>query len=226
MHALCNRLILVGICWLSGLCWEGSLSGQEKELEGFLRFVNATGCEGKLFVEVDKINVNPEGYESGYATGTVGLFPKTLQIEMKHEVLGEFKLPVEIKVGEVVSVVALLKKEEEVKKAGEAKKEPKLELTCHVQTAPYYKKGEPSTLTLLQCTPAERLEIKVGNQVVGCERMKEAKVVGGLADAVPVELAGKNVAQMNFFDPTDAVLVMFVDRKGVLKWARYDNKVR
>lgn len=226
MRVLCKRLILVGTFVLSGFCWESSLRGQEEELEGFLRFVNATGCEGKLFVEVDKINVNPEGYESGFATGTVGLFPKTLQIEMKHEVLGEFKLPVEIKVGEVVSVVALIKKEEEGKKAGEAKKEPKLELTCHVQTAPYYKKGEPSTLTILQCTPAERLEVKVGGKVVGCERMKEEKVTGGLSDAVPVELAGKSVAQMNFYDPTDAFLVMFVDRKGVLKWARYDNKVR
>lgn len=207
------------------LAWAPAAWGQQGAEGGlgYLRFVNATGREAPLRVRLDGVDINPQGYASGHATGAVGMAPKTAQVEMEHEALGKFSAAVTLKAGEVTTVVALPKSEEkEVKKGGE---EGKAELTALVHTAPSKGRGDGAQLTVLQATPAELLTFKVGGKELACEKLKAVTAEGVARDFVTIELGEKKLATLNFMDPGDQVVVFFTDEKGTLRNTRFNNTV-
>lgn len=207
------------------------LAAQEpKAALGYLRFVNATGYEGMLFVKLDGVEISPMGYPSGLATGAVGFVPKDCQIEMRHEVLGEVKVSVTLRPGLVSTVIALPLVEEEKKaKPGQPAvpvEKPKVELTHYVLESPPFKSGAAPTLTLLQSTPVKLMELVVGKQAVAIEPLKPGTVtLKGMGDFPEILLAGKRVAMMNMTDPADQVVVLFVTDKGAVQNVTFSNLV-
>jgi hypothetical protein len=181
----------------------------------YLRFVNATGLPGKLFVTLDGEDINPEGYSDGFATGAVGFPAKICQVEFKHDGLGKVKVPVEIKAGEVTAVVALPIAEES-KKEGEP---PEIKLGHQVVASKKHQNGQPSTITVVQSSPAELLNFTVGGVPV------VAPLNRGMGDFVAVKLGEKTLTTVNCTDPTDHVLFFFTDQKGVLKNVAFHNTV-
>jgi hypothetical protein len=200
------------------------LSGQEA-VGGlaYLRFVNATGMPGKLFVKLDGEDINPEGYADGFATGAVGFPAKICQVEFQHDGLGKLKVPVEIKAGEVTAVVAL-PVTEEAKKEGEP---PEITLGHQVVASKKHQKGQPATITVVQSSPAELLNFTVGGVAVAVEKLKPvvAPMSRGMGDFVEVKLGEKTLATLNCMEPTDHVLFFFTDQKGVLKNVGFRNTV-
>lgn len=189
---------------------------------GYLRFVNATGFEGLLKVSLDGVDINPKGYVTGQATGAVGLIPKACQIEMKHDTLGELKISIILKPGMVSAVVALPLVEKEPK-PGE---KPKVELIHQVIESPPAAKGRAPTVTILQTTPMETMDLKVGSQSCAAARMKpETVTLTGFAEFTPVTLGDKKLATLNFTDPTDQVLVLFTNEQGLVKQVSFNNQV-
>jgi hypothetical protein len=200
-------------------------------LLGYLRFVNATGYEGVVKVTLDGEDINPAGYETGVATGSVGFPPKTCQIEMSHETLGEVKLTATLKPGEVTSVIALPVITERTKKPGasaaEKEEEPKIELGAEVITNVGYVRGKEVSVTVLQATVAEELVVTVGNVPVTCEKLKPATVsLGqGVGEVVPVSVAGKALLTLNFVDRSDRVVILYPNKDGVVKNVTLSNEV-
>ena len=220
MRALCKWPVWMALLWAAGL------QAQEPEPDaalGYLRFVNATGYDGVLKVSLDGVDINPKGYVAGQATGAVGLPPKTCQIEMKHDILGELKTSVILKPGMVSAVVALPLVEKEPK-PGE---KPKVELTSQVIESPPSTRGRPPTVTILQTTPMETMELKVGSLSCAAARMKpETVTLTGFAEFTPVTLGDKKLATLNFTDPADQVLVFFTNEQGLVKQVSFNNQVK
>lgn len=221
MHAICKAALAILLATqMGGLA---TADAQDDAGLAYLRFANATGHPGKLFVKLDGMDINPEGYVDGQSTGAVGFPAKTCQIEFKHETLGDQRMAVEIKYGEVATVVALPLVEEE-KKEGE---EPKVTLTYQVINAKKHAKGQPSSITLVQSSPAETLDFTVGGQAMPAEKLKPVttSLTRGMGDFVQVKLGEKVLTTINCTDPTDHVLVFFTDKAGVLKNMAFHNTV-
>jgi hypothetical protein len=189
---------------------------------GFLRFVNATGFDENVVIKLDGEPVSPNGYKAGQATGAVGFLPTVCQIEMEHPTFGEEKLSVTLKPG-IVSTVVALPEVEEPKKPGD---EPKIKLAHHVLEAPVTgRRGEVNSLTLLQITPAELLNLKVADRDVALSRLKPDTVAipGSAGDFPVISIAGTPVCTLNYTDNGDQVLVLFTDRKGRVKHVSFNN---
>jgi hypothetical protein len=204
---------------------------KDYSLLGYLRFVNATGHEGVVKVTLDGEDINPAGYETGVATGSVGFPPRTCQIEMRHETLGEVKLSATLKPGEVTSVIALPVITEAKKKPSETSaakpEEPKIELGAEVITNAGYVRGKEVSVTVLQATVAEELVVTVGSVPVTCEKLKPATVsLGqGVGEVVPVSVAGKPLLTLNFVDRSDRVVILYPNKDGVVKNVTLNNEV-
>ncbi len=230
------RALLTALCalLLSPLAAQEPVSAaapKDYSLLGYLRFVNATGHEGKLRVFLDGEDINPTGYADGFATGSVGFPPRTCQIELRHDTLGEFKLAVTLKPGEVASVIALpviRPAKEDPAKAREAKeKPPKVELGTQAIFSPGFVRGKDITVTVLQATIAEKLEVKIGSLPLTCPKLDPATVsLGrGVGEFVPVTLGNKQLLSLNFTDPSDRVVILFTNKDGVLKNITLNNEV-
>jgi hypothetical protein len=211
-------------------------SGQE-ELPvglGFIRFVNATGAPGKLMVLINGMEADPAGYGDGEATGSLGLPPTSYKVELKHGALGEEKVPVEVKMGEVTTVIALAvpKGDDKEPAKGQAKDketEKPNELGHHLHFAPVSAPGaESSTLTLLQFTPSKELAMSVSG--VPCPTRKGEPATVAITKAIgafpEVHLAGSVVCLLNFKFPADQLVVFFTGEGGVLKHAQLRNDVQ
>ena len=198
---------------------------------GYLRFVNATGYEGKLQVTLDGEDINPGGYADSTATGSVGFPPKTCQIEMRHDTLGEFKLSVTLKPGEVASVIALPvirpAKKEVANSPDAATEPPKVELGGQTLFSPGYVRGGAISVTVLQATVAEKLEVKIGSLPLTCPKLEPATVgLGkGIGESVPVSIGEQKLLTLNFVDPSDRIVILFPDKEGVLKNITLNNEV-
>lgn len=197
--------------------------GQEEAGLAYLRFANVTGHPGKLFVKLDGMDINPDGYVDGQSTGAVGFPAKSCQIELKHETLGDQRLAVDIKLGEVTTVVALPLVEEKKKED----EEPKVTLTHQVIEAKKHKQGQPSTITLVQSSPAATLDFTVGGKPLAAEKLKPitTPLTQGMGDFVAIKLGDKTLTTLNCTDPTDHVLLFFTDKSGVLKNVSFHNSV-
>ena len=190
---------------------------------GYLRFVNATGRQAPLKVKLDGVDINPQGYSSGHATGAVGFPPKTAQVELEHATLGSYRTAVTLKAGEVTTVVALPQAAEKDPKKPEA--EPKVELAALVHTAPTRGQGGGSRLTVVQATPAETLTFLVDGKPLVCEKLKPVLAEGTMTDFVTLQLGETKLATLNFTDPGDRVIVFFTDEGGTVKHTSFNNTV-
>ncbi len=191
------------------------------EALGYIRFVNATGHDGKLRVTFDGIDVNPVGYTTGQATGAVGFPPKSALIGFRHDTLGETQVTVTLKPGTVTAVLALPLIEKDPKPG----QEPKIELTHHIVESPASSRGRAPVLTILQTTALETMELKVAGQTCAVGRLKpESLTLANVGEFAAVSLGGQNVATLNFTDPADQVLVLFTNDKGVLKQVSFSNQ--
>jgi hypothetical protein len=225
-------LLLTWVCTLMPIAaqQQGDKENDYSAL-GYLRFVNATGHEGMLRVLLDGQDTNPVGYADGFSTGSVGFTPKTCQIEMRHDTLGEFKLSVTLKPGEVASVVALpVIRPQKDKGPGnrDAEAEPrKVELGAHAILNPGYVRGKDVTVTILQATVAEKLEVKIGTLPLVCTKLDPATIsLGkGMGENVPVSLGDKPLVTLNFVDPSDRIVILFPNKDGVLKTITLNNEV-
>ncbi len=229
-----RALRLVFCVLLFALCFpalaQQSTAPKDYSLLGYLRFVNATGHDGKLHVTLDGEDINPDGYADGFATGSVGFIPKTCQIEMRHDTLGEAKLSVTLKPGEVASVIALpviRSKDNKGPAKGDKAETPKIELGSHVISSPGYVRGGEVTVTVLQATVAEKLEVKIGSLPLTCPKLDPATVsLGkGMGEVVPVSLGEQKLLSLNFVDPSDRVVILFTNKDGVLKNITLNNEV-
>jgi hypothetical protein len=241
-----------GVCWcrfalvLGWVMASGLLSAQDAatpapstttppkdySLLGYLRFVNATGYEGVVKVTLDGEDINPAGYETGVATGSVGFPPKTCQIEMRHETLGEVKLSATLKPGEVTSIIALPMIQEVKPKPGESKDPtkkptPKIELAAEVIANPGYVRGKEVSVTVLQATVAEELAVTVGRVPVTCAKLKPTTVSLGnsVGEFVPITLGGKTLLTLNFVDRSDRVVILYPNKQGVVQNLTLSNEV-
>jgi hypothetical protein len=208
----------------------GVLAQEPSAALGYLRFVNATGYDGMLFVKLDGVEISPTGYPSGLATGAVGFAPKECVIEIRHEVLGEVKVSVTLKPGLVSSVIALPLVEEakpgKPRQTVMAEEKPKVELTHQVLESRPFKAGAAPTLTVLQSTPMKLMELQVGKQALTVEPLKPATLaMQGMGDFPVVMLAGKKVAMLNMTDPADQVVVLFITDKGLVQNVTFSNLV-
>jgi hypothetical protein len=246
MHARSNTLLYGRIYSFKLTCWaflsaifalapafaqqQGNAKVDYSAL-GYLRFVNATGHEGKLRVLLDGEDTNPSGYADGFSTGTVGFPPRTCQIEMRHDTLGEFKLSVTLKPGEVASVVALpVIRPQKDKAPGNRDAEaapPKVELGAQAVLNPGYVRGKDITVTILQATVAEKLEVKIGSLPLVCPKLDPATVsLGkGMGENVPISLGEKKLLSLNFVDPSDRVVILFPNKNGVIQTITLNNEV-
>jgi hypothetical protein len=198
---------------------------------GYLRFVNATGHGGKLRVFLDGQDINPSGYDDGFATGAVGFVPKTCQIEMQHDTLGDFKLSVTLKAGEVASVVALPVirggKEEKPGSPKGSAKAPKIELGGQSFLNRGYVRGDAISVTVLQATIAENLEVKIGGVPLICPQLEPTALsLGkGVGEVVTLSVGDKPLVTLNFVDPSDRIVILFPNKDGVLKTITLNNEV-
>lgn len=195
---------------------------------GYVRFVNATGQAGRLMVKLNGSEADPSGYGDGEATGSLGLPPQTYQIELKHEGLGEGKLPVALKAGEVTTVIALstAAAKEGGEKGAKAGEEAKLEMGWHVDQSPVSPaEPEEPVLKLLQFTPSEELAMSVSGKSCPVPRGKAAavRITTELGAFPEVELAGRTVCLLNFKIPADQMVVFYTGEGGVLKHAQLRN---
>ncbi len=221
-----RALFKLAFTWCLGWMVLGPVALRGQEGVGglaYLRFVNATGLPGKLFVKLDGEDINPEGYADGYATGAVGFQAKICQVELQHDGLGKLKVPVEIKGGEVTAVVALPITKES-KKEGEP---TEITLGHQVVASKKHRKGQPATITLVQSSPAELLNFMVGGVSIVAEKLKPvvAPLSRGNGEFVEVKLGEKMLTTVNCVEPTGHVLFFFTDQKGVLRNVWFHNMV-
>ncbi|HCN75967.1 MAG TPA: hypothetical protein DIT13_02085 [Verrucomicrobiales bacterium] len=189
-----------------------------------LRFVNATGMEGAVLVSLDGQKLNSRGYTSGQATGHMDVLPKNYQIELKHDTLGESRLNLELRPGEMRAVIVLAK-------IGETKKEgepPEITLDHHLLEYTVLEKGSPSSLLVLQTTPLPSLEISVAGKSCTAERFKPASMVvtGDMGQFPVVHFQQRRVCSLSFHEPADAALILYADAKGTLQHIFFKNHVR
>lgn len=196
---------------------------------GFLRVINATGHPGKLWVTVNGVKLAAaSGYEDGTATGAMGIQNKSLAIEMRHDTLGEVKQAVTLKVGVITAVIAVPAPKKADAKAVKPEEEGKPELAVHLLELPASRPDAPSTLTLIQFTPAAVLSAAVASTTLSLpvakpQTMTVTREMGGFLE---VTLQGKIIAQLNFKDPAGQGVVIYTDTGGVVKSTQFRNDVQ
>jgi hypothetical protein len=123
-----------------------------------------------------------------------------------------------------VTAVVALPIAEESKKEGEP---PEIKLGHQVVASKKHQNGQPSTITVVQSSPAELLNFTVGGVPVAAAKLKPvvAPLNRGMGDFVAVKLGEKTLTTVNCTDPTDHVLFFFTDQKGVLKNVAFHNTV-
>lgn len=206
---------------------------QEPEFEippdlGFLRIVNASGHPGPLWVTVNGVKLaEATGYADGEATGAMGIIDKNLVLELRHDLLGEVKQSVTLKAGMITSVIAVAAKKEE-NKEGKNEKERKVELAVHLLELPVSYSDQPSTLSVMQFTPATQLSAEVAGTTMSLEaaKVQSMTITSAMAAFLEVKLQGQIVAQLNFKDPAGQVVVLYTDPKGVVKSTQFRNDVQ
>lgn len=224
------RLILL-ICLVSRLTVLGQ---QEPEFVippdlGFLRVVNATGHPGNLWVTVNGVKLAAAtGYEDGTSTGAMGIQDKSLVMEMRHDTLGEFKQAIVLKAGVITAVIAVpAPKRNDGQKDNEGE-DRKPELAVHLLELPASRPEEPSTLTLIQFTPAKVLSAAVASTSLNLEvgRPQTLTVTREMGGFLDVKLQSKIVAQLNFKDPAGQGVVLYTNTEGVVKSTQFRNDVQ
>lgn len=196
---------------------------------GFLRVVNATGHPGQLWVTVNGVKLAASvGYEDGAATGAMGIQEKSLRLEFQHDSLGEVKQAVTLKTGVITAVIAVAqkKKEDSAQSDKESEKEP--ELGLHMLEMPVSSPDQPSSLTLIQFTPAAQLSVEVAPSTLGLKvaEPQSLAITPSMGAFIDVKLQGKIVAQLNFKDPAGQGVVLYTNTEGVVKSTQFRNDVQ
>jgi hypothetical protein len=189
---------------------------------GFFRIVNATGREGKLWARVNGVRLAAEtGYEDGFATGPMAILEKGLSVELKHDTLGELEMAVTLEAGTVTTLIA----HTVVRRPDDGEGGESVKLAGYLLKLPASKRGEPSTLSLIQFTPATQLAVSIQEKESVLEPAKEVTLPlssdwGAFLD---VKVAGQTVAQLNFTDPAGQGVVLYTDAQGRLLSSTFRN---
>jgi hypothetical protein len=226
MREIFNCVVLAAAVLLTGPCVGGTLP---TESLGHIRFVNATGFEGKLFVTADGQEVNPDGYGDGYATGTAGFLPATMNLNLRHETLGEKQVSVTLTPGKIFAVVAVseVDKKPPAATVGKATAEkPKAKLGYTIVESPIYRRGEPTNLTVVQATPMEKMPLRMGMEMFELEPVKARVIPLPTGVQFPTILFGdKEVLRLDMTEGADRVVVFFTSEAGVLRNVNFHNEV-
>lgn len=215
------RCLVQLACLSLGLAMPLWSQQQEPEFElppdlGFLRIVNAAGSGGKLWVTVNGVKLAASsGYEDGFATGAMAIIEKSLNIEMRHDELGELRHALTLKPGIISTLVVYAKRKPD--EAG-SPEESKAELALHAMDLPASKREEESTLSLLQITPAPQLVVSVKDNVWVLEPVKEQTIPipSSMGAFLDVKIQNQIAAQLNFTDPAGQGVVLYTDTVGKL----------
>jgi hypothetical protein len=228
-----TRLFITAVFSMGMLLPRLVVAQEEPEFEippdlGFLRIVNASGHPGPLWVTVNGVKLAAAtGYEDGVATGAMGIQDKSLVLEMKHDGLGEVKQAVTLKAGVITAVIAVAEKKSDPKK-GADEKEGKVELVLHLLELPVSQSDQPSTLTLMQFTPAGVISTEVAGSTMALEKGKAQSMtmLPSLGAFQEVKLQGQIVAQLNFKNAAGQVVVLYTNPEGVVKSTQFRNDVQ
>lgn len=189
-----------------------------------LRFVNATGMPGAVQVALNGARLNSRGYTTGQATGHLDVEPKTTQVLLKHDELGENQLTLNLSPGETKAIIALAKIAPP-KKEGE---KPDITLIHHVLDFATTDEGQESSLTVLQTTPLPSLELDIAGKSCTAERMKPSSlpVTGSMGKFPIVQFQQKRVCSLSYHEPADAALILYADASGNLQHIFFKNDIR
>ncbi len=198
---------------------------------GFLRLVNAVGLPGVLRVRIDGIEVGRRGYKEGEATGSVGLEPKSYQVELTHEALGKETVQVPVQTGQIITVIAFKteKPDQDPKTRKALKDKPEKtapRLASHLDLEPVSPPDlKASVLTLLQLTSSEEIIFTMSGTSVPANSGKPVRIpiTGAMGRFPDVHLQGKPVCLLNFDSPAEQFVVLFTGEDGSLKNAQMRN---
>jgi len=210
------------------------LAQEEPEFEippdlGFMRIVNASGHPGPLWVTVNGVKLAATtGYEDGVATGAMGLRDKSLVLELKHDVLGDVKQSLTLKAGVITAVIAVAEKKKPDPKKADNEEADRVELVLHLLELPVSQSDQPSTLSLIQFSPASRLSVEVAGTTLGLEAAKAQSmtILPSMGAFLEVKLQGQIVAQLNFKNAAGQVVVLYTNPEGVVKSTQFRNDVQ
>lgn len=200
---------------------------------GFIRFVNAVGLAERVKLKVDGIEPNPAGYGQGEMTGTVGLSPKTYQLELEHPLLGKRTLPMDVQTGQITTIIAFKtdKPDKDAKKkvpgSPPEKKGPRL--ACYLDTSPVGQSGAAAPeLSVVQVTASASLALKVASTAVAVPTEKKVVVpiTKGMGNFPEIHHEAKAVCLLNFTEPADKLVVFFTGDDGSLKSVQGSNNIR
>ena len=198
---------------------------------GFLRLVNAVGLPGVLQVRIDGAEAAPEGFKAGEATGAVGLPPGSYKVELEQASLGKVALEVNIRTGQISTVIAYRteKPESKAKAAAKGKSATGPRLAWKVDDSPVSPPElDRPTLTLLQVTPLDTLPLSVSGTAASARAAEPVRVpITPAMGAFPeVHHQGRAVCLLNFKFPADQLVVLFTDEGGQLRHAPMRNDVQ
>lgn len=233
--SLSRRSFLAGMTALT-VAWN-PLAAQDAEIPanlGFLRLVNAVGMSGRLKVKINGMEADPSGFEEGHATSSVGLLPKTYQVDLEHESLGKETIQVAVQTGQIATVMAYKteKPPKDAKPGGTAKGEapkkgPRLASLLYESPVSAADVKVPS-LTVFQLTATNKIDFKVSGASLAAlaERPAQLAVTKAIGNFPEIQLNGKAACLLNFDIPADQVVVFFTGSDGNLKSAQLRNDVR
>lgn len=209
--------------WIAASLLNTALAQDLSGPPGFIRFVNATGFDQPVFFKLNNEQINPDGYRSGQATGAIGFTTASYSLELEHATLGKDRVQIQLRPGELKTVIALPKTEKA--KDGE---EPKITLTQYVLDSTPSAPGRDPSLTLLQITPLDTLDLTVAGTAFALKRLKpdSMSVTKQMGEFPAVEFQSKKVCTLNYHDPQDQVVVFFTDGRGALRHVSFNNNIQ
>lgn len=176
----------------------------EESAPASLLFVNAVHHPGFCFLVLDEHDANPAGYPGGVATGWVSFPAGTLQAQVEHQPLGVVDLELELKPREHLALIA-----HNLTVSQEDRGRPPrptigvLRLPCVYENPQEggKKKSRNRSLTLVNVSSQERIELDLDGKTEAAERLQPRRVqVEAPTGFIPVTLRQPSASAAD--DPT------------------------
>ena len=215
MRAASSLLLSILICMTA--------AAQETPPSSSLRFVNATGLDGRVAFFINDEALSARGYATGQATGAIPFPAKVHTLRAVHDTLGELRFSIDLKPGEHKTIIAL----PEVEKPKDGKP-AEVKLGQFTLDSPAATRAGAATLTLLQMTNQDTLSINVAGRLQALSRSKpEALTVTQTMGEFPsLFLGNEKLCTLNYREPVDMAVVIFNDAGGRVKTAVFANDAR
>lgn len=191
--------------------------------DGFarLRLANATGLDGRLQIFIKGENINPEGYESGAVTGSFGMYPGPLEIEVKHPLIDDTKHTVQLNPTDRMAIVIYT----------EPKKDESGVVTKRVvkfTTLQRKPGGKKRTATLLFLSVSQGIELGMNESKVDLKPHKQVDI--GFGDArnsqINLTVQAKPLKTFDIDEPGDYAVIVYDRPDGTQGCITFNNTKR